>query len=178
MRTSRRRITPFYVMEVMERAAELERAGRDVIHLEVGEPDFATPQCIVDAALRAIRDGKRHYTHSLGIIELREAIAEHYAATYNVDVDPGRVIVTLGSSPAMLLAFSALLDRGDIVLLTDPHYACYPNFLYHLDVEPRFFACATRDCVPVCGRRSPPIARPKSTCYSGQFAGQPYRDAH
>jgi len=138
MRTSTRRITPFYVMEVMERAAELERAGRDIVHLEIGEPDFQTPQCVADAAVRAIRDGKTHYTHSLGIIELREAIAEHYGTTYGIEVDPGSVIVTSGSSPAMLLAFSALLDRGDIVLLTDPHYACYPNFLYHLDVEPRF----------------------------------------
>ncbi len=140
MRVSTRRITPFYVMEVMERAAELERAGRDIVHLEVGEPDYPTPPCIVDAAVQAIRAGKTHYTHSLGIIELREAIAEHYHATYRVEIDPNRIVITSGSSPAMLLVFSALFDRGDTVLLTDPHYACYPNFLYHLDVEPRFLA--------------------------------------
>ena len=131
-------MTPFYVMEVMERSAQLERAGRSIIHLEVGEPDFPTPQCVVEAAIRAIGEGKTRYTHSLGMIELREAVAESYSKKYDVSVSPETVVVTSGSSPAMLLAFSALLERGDEVIMADPHYACYPNFLHHLDAVPVF----------------------------------------
>lgn len=120
---------PFLVMEVLERAAALEGEGRSVIHLEVGEPDFPTPPVVVEAAERALRDGHTHYTHSLGRGELREAIAVWYHEHYGVDVSPSRVVVTLGSSGAMLLIFAALLDDGSEVLLTDPHYACYPNFV-------------------------------------------------
>jgi aspartate/methionine/tyrosine aminotransferase len=138
MRESSRRITPFYVMEILERAQKMEEEGRDIVHMEVGEPDFPTPTCISNAALSALRDGKTRYTHSQGIIELRETIAEIYAERYNVKVSPDQIVVTSGSSPAMLLAFTALLNHGDVALLSDPHYACYPNFLYHLEVEPRF----------------------------------------
>ncbi len=83
-------ISPFIVMEVMEAAAALERQGENIIHLEVGEPDFDTPECIKEAAIRAIRDGKTHYTHSLGLVELREAIAEHYHRQYGVEVAPSK----------------------------------------------------------------------------------------
>jgi aspartate/methionine/tyrosine aminotransferase len=138
VRRSSLEMTPFYVMEVMERSAELEREGRSIIHLEVGEPDFPTPQCVVEAAIRAIGEGKTRYTHSLGMIELREAVAESYSKKYDVSVSPETVVVTSGSSPAMLLAFSALLERGDEVIMADPHYACYPNFLHHLDAVPVF----------------------------------------
>ena len=120
---------PFLVMEVLERAAQLQRQGRSVIHLEVGEPDFDTPSVVVDAAQRAIHDGHTHYTHSLGHPELREAIAAWQEARYGVDTNPERIVVTLGSSGAMQLAFAALLYPGTEVLLTDPHYACYPNFV-------------------------------------------------
>jgi aspartate/methionine/tyrosine aminotransferase len=122
-------ITPFQVMEILERAHELERAGKRVIHLEIGEPDFETPECVNEAALRAIRDGKTHYTHSLGIIELREAICEYYGQRYRASVHPDQVIVTQGTSPAMFLAFAALLHPGDKVVHSDPCYACYPNFI-------------------------------------------------
>ena len=131
-------IPPFIVMEVMEKAAEMERRGEHVIHLEVGEPDFDTPQCIKDAAIKEIVDGKTHYTHSLGLMELREAIAEYYLNRYKVSICPEQILVTSGTSPAMLLAFFALLESGDKVILSDPHYACYPNFITITDGTPHF----------------------------------------
>ncbi|HTU00191.1 MAG TPA: pyridoxal phosphate-dependent aminotransferase [Candidatus Sulfotelmatobacter sp.] len=122
-------ITPFLVMEVLERAQVLEAQGRKVIHMEVGEPDFDTPACVQEAMLRAVKDGQTHYTHSLGILPLREAIAEHYGVRYGVRVSPDQILVTAGTSPAMWMLFSALLEAGDHVILTDPHYACYPNLV-------------------------------------------------
>ncbi len=129
-------ITPFLAVEVFERAEELERQGHDVVHLEFGEPDFETPPVIREAAIRAIREGRTRYTHSLGILPLREAIAEHYLRTYGVAVSPDQVLVTAGTSPAMLLLCTALLAAGDEVLLPDPHYACYPNFLRYAEAVP------------------------------------------
>jgi len=125
-------VPPFLVMEVLERAQELERAGRQVIHLEVGEPDFETPECIREAGVRAIRDGKTRYTHSLGLLELREAICEDYHREYGVEITPERIVVTSGTSPAMLLLFGALLDPGDEIVIADPHYACHPSFVEFL----------------------------------------------
>jgi aspartate/methionine/tyrosine aminotransferase len=122
-------IEPFIVMEVMERAQELEAKGEHLIHLEVGEPDFPTPTCIQEAMARAVKDGMTGYTHSLGILSLREAIAEHYHSKYGVEVTPDRILVTAGTSPAMWMVFAALLEQGDQVILSDPHYACYPNFV-------------------------------------------------
>jgi len=122
-------IEPFIVMEVMERAQQLEAQGEHLIHLEVGEPDFATPECIQEAMAKAVKDGMTGYTHSLGILPLREAIAEHYHARYGVAVSPDRILVTSGTSPAMWMVFSALLEPGDEVIVSDPHYACYPNFI-------------------------------------------------
>jgi len=131
-------IEPFLVMEVMEKAAEMERRGEHIIHLEVGELDFDTPQCIKDAAFEAISAGKTRYTHSLGLMELREAIAEHYRTRYSVTVHPEQILVTSGTSPAMLLACFALLERGDNIILPDPYYACYPNFIILADGVPRY----------------------------------------
>ena len=128
----------FLVMSILERAGELARAGADVIHLEVGEPDFEAPACARDAACRAIRDGRMGYTHSLGLVELREEIARHYLEEYGTAVHPDRILVTPGTSPAMLMACLALLDPGDRVALTDPHYACYPNFVRTAGGEPVF----------------------------------------
>jgi aspartate/methionine/tyrosine aminotransferase len=129
-------IEPFLVMEVLERAVALEAQGENVIHLEIGEPDFQTPDCIQEAAIQALRDGKTGYTHSLGILPLREAIAEHYHARYGVEVSPDRILVTTGTSPAMWMIFAAILETGDQVLLSDPHYACYPNFIRFCGGEP------------------------------------------
>jgi aspartate/methionine/tyrosine aminotransferase len=126
-------MTSFIVMDVLERAQELEREGTRIIHLEVGEPDFDTPDCVKEAACKALEDGFTHYTHSLGLVELREAICEYYHKHYRVSVDPDQVIVTSGSSPAIFLVFAALLEKQDEVIISDPHYACYPNFIKFVD---------------------------------------------
>ncbi|MGD2095986.1 MAG: pyridoxal phosphate-dependent aminotransferase [Desulfobacterales bacterium] len=126
-------MSSFIVMDVLERAQELERRGVRIIHLEVGEPDFDTPACVKEAACKALEDGFTHYTHSLGLYELREAICEYYQKHYQVSVDPDQVIVTSGSSPAIFLVFAALLEPADEVIISDPHYACYPNFIKFVD---------------------------------------------
>ena len=131
-------IPPFIVMDVLEKAQELERSGEHIIHLEVGEPDFDTPECISEAGYRAICDGKTHYTHSLGLIELREAIAEDYWKKYRVRVSPEQILVASGTSPAMLLLFSALLEPGDEIILSNPYYPCYPNIIRFVDGSPAF----------------------------------------
>jgi len=131
-------IPPFIVMDVLEKAQELERMGEHVIHLEVGEPDFDTPECISEACYRAICEGKTHYTHSLGLIELREVIAEDYWKKYRVKVSPEQILIASGTSPAMLLLFSALLEPGDEVILSNPYYPCYPNIIRFVDGSPVF----------------------------------------
>ena len=131
-------ISPFLAMEVLEKAKLLEEQGEKIIHLEVGEPAGETPPAIREAALEAVRQGETTYTHSMGKLELREEIARYYRRVYGVDFSPEQVVVTSGSSPAMLLAFSALLDSGDEVILSDPYYACYPNFIRYLSARPVF----------------------------------------
>ncbi|MDK2124588.1 pyridoxal phosphate-dependent aminotransferase [Parachitinimonas caeni] len=126
-------IEPFHVMRILERAHQLSAAGHDVIHLEVGEPDFATPQPIVDAGIRALQDGRTYYTPAAGIPALREAIAGHYWQRFGVKVDPARIIVTPGASGALLLALAALIGRDDEVLLTDPGYPCNRHFVALLE---------------------------------------------
>ena len=134
MESSRTRdMTSFIVMDVLERAQELERQGARIIHLEVGEPDFDAPACVKEAACKALEDGFTHYTHSLGLYELRQAICEYYQKHYRVSVDPDQVVVTSGSSPAIFLVFAALLEKQDEVIISDPHYACYPNFIRFVD---------------------------------------------
>ena len=147
MRSSRRteHIEPFLAVEVFERAQALERAGADVVHLEFGEPDFDTPPVIVEAVERAIKDGRTRYAASLGILPLREAIAEHYAQTYDVEVSPDQILVTPGTSPAMLLLFGHLLDPGDEVVLSDPYYACYPNFIRYAEGVPAYVGVTEED---------------------------------
>jgi aspartate/methionine/tyrosine aminotransferase len=138
-------IRPFIVMDVLERAQELENQGEHIIHLEVGEPDFDTPACIRAAGERALKEGKTTYTHSQGLLELREAICEHYRRYYQVGVSPEQIIVTSGTSPAMLLIFGALLEAGDEVIISDPHYACYPNFIRFVGGNPVTVPVAERD---------------------------------
>jgi aspartate/methionine/tyrosine aminotransferase len=122
-------IQPFLAMEVMERAFAMEREGADIIHLEIGEPDFPAPPAVAKACIRAIEAGETHYTDSRGLLELRVAIASDYRRRFDVEVDPDRVIVTNGTSPAMLLVFSLLISTGDEVIVGTPHYPCYPNFI-------------------------------------------------
>jgi len=138
-------VTPFLAMEVMERAKELEAEGREVIYLCLGEPDFPTPEPVVSAAIKALHDGQTTYTHSLGRIELRRAIAEYYRRRYRVDVAAEQVIVSSGTSPLMLLLFATLLDEGDEVILPDPSYACYPNFIRFVDGLPVFMRTRPED---------------------------------
>ncbi|MCB1959091.1 MAG: pyridoxal phosphate-dependent aminotransferase [Rhodocyclaceae bacterium] len=115
-------IRPFHVMELLRRARELEAAGRDIIHMEVGEPDFPTPQPVLDAATRFLSRGEVHYTATLGLPALREAIAGHYRARFGVDVSPARIIITPGASGALMLALAATTAPGDGWLLPDPTY--------------------------------------------------------
>lgn len=122
-------ISPFIVMEVLEKAAEMEQKGINVIHMEVGEPDFDVPVCVSEAVSKAFSEGRTHYTHSLGDPELREEIANTYKSNYNVTISPEQIIVTSGSSPAILLALSVLCDNNDEIIHSDPGYACYPNFI-------------------------------------------------
>ncbi len=129
---------PFHVMEVLERAQELEALGKNIIHLEIGEPDFNTPKHICEAAVNALKQGETKYTHSLGLPMLREAIAEHYNNKFGLDLSYKQVIVTSGTSPALLLVFMGLLDRGDEVVMSNPYYACYPNFVRYLEGKPVF----------------------------------------
>ena len=131
-------IPPFIVMDVLEKAQEYERLGEKVIHMEVGEPDFDTPECIKEAAFRAICDGKTHYTHSLGLIELREAICEDYWNRYRVKISPDQILIASGTSPALVILFSALLDPGDEIILSNPYYPCYPNIIRYVDGSPVF----------------------------------------
>jgi aspartate/methionine/tyrosine aminotransferase len=122
-------ITPFRVVDVMEAAWAAERAGRSIVHLEVGEPDFGTPPAVVEAAAKAIADGRVRYTSSLGMPELREAISGYYADRFGIDVPARRVVVTTGASGALLLALAATVDRDDRVLLADPGYPCNRNLI-------------------------------------------------
>jgi aspartate/methionine/tyrosine aminotransferase len=131
-------LSPFIVMEVLEKAQSMAAQGEDIIHLEIGEPDFDTPEPVKEAALRAIKQNDTHYTHSLGKITLREEIARYYWKKYRVEISPEQVIVTSGTSPGMLLVFSALLERGEEIILPDPYYACYPNFIRYVDGQPVF----------------------------------------
>jgi aspartate/methionine/tyrosine aminotransferase len=124
-----KQLEPFLAMEVMERAFAMEARGVDVVHLEIGEPDFAPPEIVVEACQAALRGGETHYTDSRGLPELRAAIAADCGSRFGVAPDPDRILVTSGTSTAMLLVFSLLVDPGDEVLLATPHYPCYPNFI-------------------------------------------------
>ncbi|MDD2667519.1 pyridoxal phosphate-dependent aminotransferase [Zoogloea sp.] len=115
-------IQPFHVMEILKRAHELAAAGRDIIHLEVGEPDFPSPPPIVEAAQRFLVGGHVHYTPALGLTALREAISRFYQDRFGADVSPERIIVTPGASGALMLALAVLTDPGDEWLLPDPGY--------------------------------------------------------
>jgi len=136
-----RDISPFIVMEVLEKAQEMEAKGIDVIHLEVGEPDFDVPESVKIASNVAMRTGHTHYTHSLGDLQLRKAICKKYLTDYSVSIDPGQVIITSGSSPAIHLVLSVLMETGQEVIIPDPGYACYPNFIRHLGGIPKPVSC-------------------------------------
>ena len=138
-------IRPFVVMDIVARAKELESAGRDIVRLEIGDPDFPTPDVITRAAEAAMETGSTHYTQSTGLPDLRNAVSRHYAQHYAVTVDPGNIVVTQGTSPAMLLLFGALLDPGDEVVMPDPCYPAYPNYVRFLGGVPRMVSVRASD---------------------------------
>src|SRR5438105_7960682 len=129
-------IAPFHVMEVQTAARTLKAAGRSVIHMEIGEPDFPTPEPVLAAALAGIAGGGIYYTSALGLPELRRAIAGYYDARYGTAIAPERIIVTAGSSAALLLTLALLVNRDDQVLLADPGYPCNRHFVRVLEGEP------------------------------------------
>jgi aspartate/methionine/tyrosine aminotransferase len=129
-------IAPFHVMEVQSAARALEAAGRTVVHMEIGEPDFPTPGPVLARAQQAMAKGDIYYTSALGIPELREAIAAHYAERFGVRIAPERVIVTAGSSAALLLVMALLVDRDQAILMADPGYPCNRHFVRVLEGEP------------------------------------------
>jgi aspartate/methionine/tyrosine aminotransferase len=129
-------IQPFHVMALLARARELEAAGRSIIHMEIGEPDFVTPQPVIDAGIRALQEGYTHYTPAAGLWALRERIAGFYKRRYGVDIEPQRVIVTPGASAALQLIMAEVVNPGDQVLMADPGYPCNRNFVYLLNGQP------------------------------------------
>ncbi|MDN3522633.1 pyridoxal phosphate-dependent aminotransferase [Halomonas ramblicola] len=135
------RVAPFRVMSLLETAQAREAAGHDVIHLEVGEPDFPTPEPVMAAGQAALAAGHTRYTPAAGLPALREAIAGHYAAHFGAEVDPRRILVTPGASGALLLASQLLAGPGDRVLMADPNYPCNRHFMA--------LAGAEVDAVPV-----------------------------
>jgi aspartate/methionine/tyrosine aminotransferase len=126
-------IAPFHVMELAKMAADLERQGRHIIHMGIGEPDFTAAQPVIDAATRAMADGKLQYTLATGLPELRVAIAAHYRSAYGIDIAPSRIIVTAGASAALLLACAALVEKDAEVLMSDPSYPCNRHFVAAFD---------------------------------------------
>jgi len=138
-------LSPFIVMEVLEKAQAMMAQGEDIIHLEVGEPDFPTPEPVKEVTLQAIKDDDTHYTHSLGKLGLREEICRYYWKKYRVEISPEQVIVTSGTSPGMLMIFSALLEKGEEIILPNPYYACYPNFIRYVDGQPVFIPVSEED---------------------------------
>jgi len=134
-------IAPFHVMELLARAKALEAEGRDIIHMEIGEPDFPTPAPILEAAQASMAGGRMFYTPALGLPELRQAIADFYRQRYNVAVPASRIVVTAGASGALLLAMACLCQPGSEWLMTDPGYPCNSNFVRSFDGVPV--------CIPV-----------------------------
>jgi len=128
-------IQPFHVMRLLARARELEAMGRDIVHMEVGEPDFKTPQPIIDAGIAAIKTGNMHYTAATGLLELKQKISKHYQQSCQVTVNPNQITITTGASGALLLSLACLVEPGKNILLADPGYPCNRNFSYFLNGE-------------------------------------------
>ena len=129
-------IEPFHAMALLGRARQLEAQGRDIVHMEIGEPDFPTATPIVAAGISSLIDGQTRYTPARGLAQLRSAISGYYRDRYNVAVDPERIIVTPGSSGALQLLMAVLVDPGDQVLMADPGYPCNRHFVRMVEGEP------------------------------------------
>lgn len=130
-------IKPFTVMEVLARALEMDEAGMDITHMEIGEPDFDTPNRIIKGCYNDIVEGKTHYTHSQGYIALREAIADYKLKSRNIKIDPKtQIMITGGTSPAFFNIMSSIINSGDEVIITDPGYPCYENYIRFFEGKP------------------------------------------
>ncbi|MCX7219606.1 MAG: aminotransferase class I/II-fold pyridoxal phosphate-dependent enzyme, partial [Burkholderiales bacterium] len=134
-------IAPFHVMELAKMAAELEKKGRNIIHMGIGEPDFTAPQVVIDAAARAMQNGNLQYTSALGLQDLRVAISDYYLEYYKLTVPASRIVVTAGASAALLLACAALVDPGAEVLMPDPCYPCNRHFVAAFEGVARLVEC-------------------------------------
>lgn len=130
-------IQPFHVMALLARAKELEASGKDIVHMEIGEPDFPTPVPIVEAGIKAISEGDVHYTPAVGLPGLRQALAEFYKTRYAESVSANRIVITPGASGALMLALGVILEAGDEVLMADPGYPCNRNFVRFLSAKTR-----------------------------------------
>jgi aspartate/methionine/tyrosine aminotransferase len=130
------RIQPFHVMALLARARELEAGGRSIVHMEIGEPDFVTPQPVIDAGIRALQEGRTHYTPAVGLTELRARVSAFYRARYGIEVAAERVVITPGASAALQLVLALLVDPGNRVLMADPGYPCNRNFVHLLNGVP------------------------------------------
>lgn len=157
-------IEPFYVMEIVKEARRLAEAGRPIVHLSIGEPDFTAPPPVQAAAARAIEAGLSQYTPALGTDALREAIAGDYARRYQLAVDPERVVVTAGASGALLLALAALLERDRTLLMPDPSYPCNRHFAAVLEGRAQLLPCGPET-------RFQPTAAMIDAAWSAQTAG-------
>lgn len=146
-----RNLTSFKVVDFLEAAQALEAEGRDIIHMEIGEPRYPTAEPIVAAAHQALTDGRTAYTASCGIPELRKAIAADYQRCHGLEIDPRRVIVTTGSSAALGMVCELLLNPGDGLLLADPGYPCNPNFVRRLDAQPQLVPVNVEDNYQLTG---------------------------
>jgi aspartate/methionine/tyrosine aminotransferase len=138
-------IEPFEVMDVLSRAHALEAQGRHVVHMEIGEPDFTAPQPVVEAGVRALREGKTAYTATLGLPALREAIGAHYRDKFGSEVDVGRIAVTAGASGALLTVAALYVDAGDEILVPDPGYPGYRHFVRAFEGVARPLALSAQD---------------------------------
>ena len=130
------RIKPFHVMDILAKGRAMEAEGRDIVHMEIGEPDFDTPAPIIEAGRKALAESRTHYTPALGLPALRQAIADYYQDHYGVEIPADRVVVTPGSSGALQLVMSVLINPGDEVLLTDPGYPCNRHFVLLVEGNP------------------------------------------
>src|SRR5947207_9494868 len=140
-----REIEAFEVMDVLSRAHALEAAGRRVVHMEIGEPDFTAPEPVVEAGVRALREGRTAYTATLGLPALREAIAAHYAQKFSTEVDVARVVVTSGASGGLLTVSALYVDAADEVLVPDPGYPGYRHFVRAFEGRARALPVSAAD---------------------------------
>ncbi len=138
-------IAPFHVMELAKMAAELEKQGRHIVHMGIGEPDFTAPQCVIDAAVKAMGAGHLQYTSALGIPALREAIAAHYLNKYQVNIPASRIVVTAGASAALLLACATLVEPGAEILMPDPSYPCNRHFVAAFEGTAKLIHCGPHE---------------------------------